>query len=244
MAPYPDSSTTEASSTPEVVTQDPEDESTLPGMKRGIAIGVACSVGIIMIALVAFFAYRRRKKNATKPKHSRLSAEEPVEMDTPGPFWPQEKAQHAQHAQKIVPFEADAHVVHELDGSTVPELPGHYEGQELANKKTPRTSYYAGDEDAFGAQTEHWQDWNAALNATPQPTQEPIRNGSAYQELPPVRQTTKLSATPDMTFHTPSPRASFSVSPIAPSPLETAHISPQSTGQMRQQRYYDQPRGP
>ena len=67
MAPYPDpSTTTEASSTPEVVTQAPEEDSALPGMKRGIAIGVACSVGIIMIALVAFFAYRRRKKNATK----------------------------------------------------------------------------------------------------------------------------------------------------------------------------------
>lgn len=242
MAPYPDSSTPmEASSTPEVVTQAPEEDSALPGMKRGIAIGVACSVGIIMIALVAFFAYRRRKKNATKAKHTRLSPEEPVEMDTPGAFWPQEKAQHA---QKVVPFEADAHVVHELDGSTVPELPGHYEGQELANKKTPRTSYYAGDEDVFGAQTQQWQDWDAALNATPQPTQEPIRNSSAYQELPPVRQTMRLSATPDMTFHTPSPHASFSVSPIAPSPLQTAHISPQNTGQTRQQRYYDQARGP
>ncbi|KAF3010887.1 hypothetical protein E8E13_009664 [Curvularia kusanoi] len=239
MAPYPDSSTPTDASEPEVVQTAPAEDSALPGMKRGIAIGVACSVGILVIALLAFFAYRRRKQQATKARHSKLSPQEPVEMDAPGGFWPQEKAQHVQK----VPIEADAHVVHELDGSCLPELPGHYEGQELANKKTPRTSYYAGDEDAFGAQMQHWNQWDAALNAVPQPTQEPTRNSSPYQELPPVRTTTNLSATPDMTFYSPSHNASFSVSPIAPSPLENAHFSPPSTGQTRQQRYYDQARG-
>lgn len=209
-------------------------------MKRGIAIGVACSVGIIMIGLVAFFAYRRRKQQDTKAKHTRLRPEEPVEMDTNGAFWPQEKAQHVQKP----PIEADAYVVHELDGSSVPELPGHYEGQELANKKTPRTSYYAGDEDAFGAQMKQWNNWDTAMNTPSQPIQDTTHTSSPYQELPPVRQTSSILATPESMFYPPSQNASFSVSPIAPSPLETAHFSPPSTGQTRQQRYYDQARGP
>lgn len=245
MAPYPDSTPTQATSAPEVAaaTGSAED-SALPGMKRGIAIGVACSVGIIMIGIVAFFAYRRRKQQATKAKHTRLSPEEPVEMDTTTAPWPQEKTRYA-HIQpqfQKVPVEADARVVYELDGSTVPELPGHYEGQELPNKKTPRTSYYAGDEDAFGAQAKQWSEWNAALTTNSPPAQTSTRHGNPYQELSPTRHATALSESADTMSYTPSQFASFSVSPIAPSPLESAHFSPPSTGQTHQQRYYDQAR--
>lgn len=240
MAPYPDSTPTQASSSPEVVSTAPAEDSALPGMKRGIAIGVACSVGIIMIALVAFLAYRRRKQQATKVKHTRLSAEEPVEMDTTTAPWPQEKTRHA-YVQKS-PVEADARVVYELDGGYVPELPGHYEGQELPNRKTPRTSYYTGDEDAFGAQAKQWSEWNAALNTNSEPVLQGARPNNPYQELSPTRQTTTLPATAETISYTPSQFASFSVSPVAPSPLETAHFSPPSTGHTRQQRYYDQAR--
>lgn len=140
MAPSPDST---ATATPAVQTaREGEQDSALPGMKRGIAIGVACSVGIIMIFLVAFCAYRRRKHHSLKTKHTQLRVEAPVEMDG-GDFWPrQEKRQHVLAA----PIEADAHLVYELDGSAVPELPGTYEGLMLASRKTPRASCHAGDE--------------------------------------------------------------------------------------------------
>ncbi|KAJ4992285.1 hypothetical protein SVAN01_02304 [Stagonosporopsis vannaccii] len=240
MAPYPDSTPTETSAPEPVATAPPED-SALPGMKRGIAIGVACSVGIIMIALVAFFAYRRRKQNAAKAKHTKLSPEEPVEMDAGASFWPQEKARHVQ----TKPIEAESRTIHELDGSEIPELPGHYEGRELASKKTPRTSYYAGDEDVFGANVkQQWTEWDTALdNDQPQPAQNPARNTSPYLEVSPTRQATSVSPVAETMFYPPPQPASFSVSPIAPSPLESAHFTPPRTGQaQQQQRYYDQVR--
>ncbi|KAF2631400.1 hypothetical protein BU25DRAFT_317480, partial [Macroventuria anomochaeta] len=160
----------------------------LPGMKRGIAIGVVSSVCIIMVALLAFFAYRRRKQQAAE--HTKLNPEEPVEMDAGGALWPQEKTRHVQ----ATPIEADAHTIHELDGSEVPELPGHYEGQELANKKTPRTSYYAGDDYAYGARLIQLNDWSVALdNDQPRPPQEPIQNSNPYLEISPSQQAISVS---------------------------------------------------
>lgn len=232
MAPYPDTTPT---SSPEVVATPPADDSALPGMKRGIAIGVACSVGIIMIALLAFFAYRWRKRQAAKTKHTKLSPEEPVEMDA-GAFWPQEKTRHSQ----AIPLEADAHTIHELDGSEVPELPGHYEGQELANKKTPRTSYHAGDDDAYGAKLKQWNDWSVALETDRSGPTEPARISNPYLEVSPTRQATSVSPIAETMFYTPSQNASFSVSPVAPSPFENAYSTPPRTAHTRQQRYHDQ----
>lgn len=237
MAPYPDSTPAESSS-PQPVTTPPSEDSALPGMKRGIAIGVACSVGIILIALVAFFAYRRRKRQAAKTQHTKLSPEEPVEMEAGGAFWPKEKARHVQ----ATPIEADAYTIHELDGSEVPELPGHYEGQELANKKTPRASYHAGDEDAFGVNAEQWHNWNGALHTDHlQPAQQHMRDSNPYLEVTPTRQATSVSPVAETMFYPPAQNASFSISPIVPSPLESAHFTPPRTGQT-QQRYYDQAR--
>ncbi|KAJ8105308.1 hypothetical protein OPT61_g10258 [Boeremia exigua] len=236
MAPYPDDSTPTGSAPGGFATHSTE-ESALPGMKRGIAIGVACSVGIIMIALVAFFAYRRRKKRAAKIQHTKLSPEEPVEMEAGAAFWGQEKRRHVQ----APPIEADAHVIHELDGSEVPELPGHYEGQELANRKTPRASYHAGDEDAFGANVQQWHDWNVALDSRQSQTQEHAYN-SPYLEVSPTRQATSVSPVAQTMFYPPPPNPSFSISPVAPSPLESVHFTPPHTDRARQQRYYDQAR--
>ncbi|KAF9696756.1 hypothetical protein EKO04_005349 [Ascochyta lentis] len=237
MAPYPDSTPTETSP-PEVVATAPPEDSALPGMKRGIAIGVACSVGIIMVALLAFFAYRRRKQQAAK--HTKLSPEEPVEMDAGG-FWPQEKKRHVPAA----PIEADAHTIHELDGSEVPELPGHYEGQELnANKKTPRASY-GGDDDAYGQKLKQWNDWSVALDSDrPQPAEGPVRHSNPYLEASPSRpQQTSVSPMGSTTLDAPSQNASYGcVSPLALSPLETAHLTPTYDRQTHQQRYYDQAR--
>lgn len=234
MAPYPDSTATE---TPDVQ-PNPDEESTLPGMKRGIAIGVACSVFIIMVALLAFFAYRRRKQQATKTKHSKLSpVEELVEMDA-GTFWPpplpQEKSQYVYAA----PIEADAHVVHELVGSGVPELPGSIEGQMLANKETPRTSYHAGDDNAYIQDLPHlWFDWTPpSIDAPAQHPQSHTGNHNPYLEVTSSHQATSVSPVVGPGSYVSPQTASFSVSPIAPSPLEDVHIS---SSFPRQQRYYD-----
>lgn len=232
MAPYPDSTATETPG----VQLNPDEEPTLPGMKRGIAIGVACSVFIIMVALVAFFAYRRRKQQATKTKHTKLSPEEPVEMDA-GAYGPpphQEKDRYVYTA----PIEADAHVVHELDGSGVPELPGNFEGQMLANKKTPRTSYHAGDDNLYMHDLPHqWIDWTPpSIDAPAQPPQGYTGDRSPYLEVTPSHQATSVSPVIGPGLYTPPHHTSISVSPIAPSPLEDVHISP---GFPRQQRYYD-----
>lgn len=240
MAPSPDTTPTETAG-PMVVETEPAESSTLPGMKRGIAIGVACSVGIIMIALLAFFAYRRRKKQAAK--HTRLSPEEPVEMDAGG-FWPQQKAwpQEKPRSAHTTPIEADAHVIHELEASEVPELPGHYEGQELNTKKTPRASYHAGDDDLNGLGLKQWNEWNAALAAGPDPPiPEPTRNSNPYLEVSPSRpHATSVSPIGDNMLYTTLQDAPFgSVSPIVPSPLTDAHTR---DGQRRQHRYYEQPK--
>lgn len=226
MAPHPQSTTE-----PEVQVQHGEEESTLPGMKRGIAIGVACSVGIIMVAVLAFFAYRRRKQQATKTKHTQLSREEPVELDA-GAFWPaQEKRQHVYTA----PIEADACVVHELDGSEVPELPANYEGSMLANKKTPRTSIQIDQDRASTQDLPHqWIDWTPPA----QLTQDYTGIRSPYLEVTPSNQATSVSPIAGPGPYTTSQHASFSVSPIAPSPLEDAHFS---SGHAQQQRYYQYP---
>ncbi|KAH6643596.1 hypothetical protein C7974DRAFT_1129 [Boeremia exigua] len=247
MAPYPDPTSAETSSSPQPVAVRQEEDSALPGMKRGIAIGVACSVGIIVIALVAFFAYRRRKQQAAKPKHTKLSPEEPVEMDAGAAFWSQQEQEKSRHVQAI-PIEADARTIHELDGSEVPELPGHYEPQELAIKKTPRASYHAGDEDAFGANAQQWHNWNVALdNHQHQPALESARNSNPYLEVSPTRQATSISPVAETMFYPPAQNASLGVSPIAPSPsvpspLDSAHFTPPRTGHTHQQRYYDQAR--
>lgn len=237
MAPYPDS-TPAGTPTPEVVSEAPAEDSALPGMKRGIAIGVACSVGIIMVALLAFFAYRRRKQQAAK--HTKLSLEEPVEMDAGG-FWPQEKKRHVQ----AVPIEADAQTIHELDGSAVPELPGHYEGQELnANKKTSRASY-GDDDDAYGHNLQQWNDWSAALNASHhRQVEEPLQRSNPYLELSPSRpRPIDVSPAGASMLDAPAQNASYGcVSPLALSPLEDAHLTEARERRISQQRYYDQAR--
>lgn len=233
MAPYPDSVPTETSP-PAVVATAPAEDSALPGMKRGIAIGVACSVGIIMLALLAFFAYRRRKQR--EAKHTKVSSEEPVEMDAGS--WPQEKTRHV----RAIPIEADAQTIHELDGSEVPELPGHYEGQELnANKKTPRASY--GDEnDEYSQKLKQWNNWSIAPEADhPQPAQEPPRYSNPTLAVSySTPQQTNISPLGGTMLDAPSQNASFScVSPIALSPLEDTHLTPTRDGEARRQRYYD-----
>lgn len=235
MAPFPDSTPT-GSSAPEVVATAPAEESALPGMKRGIAIGVACSVGIIMVALLAFFAYRRRKQQTGR--HMKLKPEEPVEMDTGG-FWPQEKKRHIQ----TVPIETDAQTIHELGGSEVPELPSQYEAQEMnANRKTPRASCGGGEDDAYSQKLKQWNEWSIALR-TDQP-QSVLESNNHYSERSPSQsQPTNMSQVGDHMLYIPWQDTSFNnESPLALSPLEDAHLTPKRDERALQQRYYDQAR--
>lgn len=235
MAPYPDSTAT-PTSPPVVVSTPPTEDSALPGMKRGIAIGVACSVGIIMVALLAFFAYRRRKQQATR--HAKLSSEEPVELDTG--FWPQEKTRHVHPP----PIEADAQTIHELDGYQVPELPGDYDALELnVNKQTPRVSYH--EEDSYGQKLKQWNDWNIALDASYiEPIQDSTQHSNPTLAVSPSRpQSTNLSPFGGAMLSNPSNNTSTGcVSPLALSPLEDAHFKPSSKDETRRPRYYDQTR--
>lgn len=231
MAPYPDSTETPH------VQPDPDEESTLPGMKRGIAIGVACSVFIIMVAVLAFFAYRRRKQQATKTKHTKLSPDEPVEMDA-GASWPPQH-QEKNHYLYTAPIEAPARVVHELDGSEIPELPGSFEGQMLANRKTPRTSYHAGDDAVYTHGLPHqWIDCTPPNIDGPGQPPQGYTNQNSYLEVTPSNQATSVSPVVGHSLYTSPRNTSISVSPIAPSPLENVHVS---MGFPRQQRYYGHP---
>ncbi|KAF2245001.1 hypothetical protein BU26DRAFT_491173 [Trematosphaeria pertusa] len=137
-----------STSTPPIARRAEKDTPALPGMKRGIAIGVAASVCILLIALVAFFAIQRRKKIAAKANTSSTSTtpsttthSSPASATTPS--WPQEKqyppASHwkpSNFPQPQPPVEADANTraIYELPGdfdAAVPELPSR------AHTRTP-----------------------------------------------------------------------------------------------------------
>jgi hypothetical protein len=140
MAPASNSTTapTQGAITPDVQRiEASEEDSGLPGMKRGIAIGVACSVTILLVALLAYIAIRRRKRLAAKAASAEAVKTHPVaEVEGDGGFWPApEKPRYTEAQQMGVhrgpPIEADAQAIHELDAHQIPELPGTYASHEL-----------------------------------------------------------------------------------------------------------------
>jgi heme/copper-type cytochrome/quinol oxidase subunit 2 len=94
-----------------------EEDSSLPGIKRGIAIGVAFSVSIVLIAILTYFVIRRRRK--TRKQKAKTTSEEDLEKEVVLP----------EKATWIVPppppplVEADARAVYELDATEIAELP-------------------------------------------------------------------------------------------------------------------------
>jgi heme/copper-type cytochrome/quinol oxidase subunit 2 len=93
-----------------------EEDSTLPGIKRGIAIGVAFSVSIVLIAILAYFVIRRRRRS--RKQKAKTNPEEDLEKEVVLP----------EKATWIVPpppppVEADARAVYELDATEIVELP-------------------------------------------------------------------------------------------------------------------------
>lgn len=119
MAPLKDStpfSSTDASNSTSSMAQDTE--TTLPGMKRRIAIGVACSVSIIFILLLAIFAIRRRR-NLT-----RLDQQKKNELANKIVFeevWWQEKTKKLTEPSNQVPPAMEPSPIYELDGSSKSE---------------------------------------------------------------------------------------------------------------------------
>ena len=93
----------------------PSDTTTgLPGMKRGIAIGIACSVVVVLIPLLACFAIRRHKRIAMSNRHESKNKQE----DREDSWW------HEKTVQIYVPpVEADIRSIYELDTDKTPELP-------------------------------------------------------------------------------------------------------------------------
>jgi len=109
-------------------------ESVLPGMKRGIAIGVASSVCLILISLVALLVVRRRRQARKRARQQTEDASLP---------WPPEKNSiympHPANDGRVVslqppasplpeeppqpPVEADTRTIYELDAGIVLELP-------------------------------------------------------------------------------------------------------------------------
>ncbi|KAF1979820.1 hypothetical protein BU23DRAFT_563196 [Bimuria novae-zelandiae CBS 107.79] len=113
MAPTAQASGSSPSATPES-----QNSSALPGLKRGIAVGVASSVCFILIALLALFLLRHRKQRKAQQQQA-------AEL----PNWSDEKKAPPPPVKDWVaipssPIEADTtRTIYELDAGEVPELP-------------------------------------------------------------------------------------------------------------------------
>ena len=124
MAPFPQFITTSISTR----SDSEAPSSTLPGLKRGIAVGVASSVCLILIALLAAFVVRRRKqRKAQKQQHVHPSDVKEL------PDTSNEKGAPPLPEKDWIsilpsPVEADTHIIYELEAGQVPELPSHAPG--------------------------------------------------------------------------------------------------------------------
>jgi hypothetical protein len=110
------------SGTSSAPSSETQTSSVLPGLKRGIAVGVASSVCLILIALLAFFALRRRKQRKTQ----RQQGHSPDAKELPA--WSEEDKTSVPPEKNWIlippsPSEADTRAIYELDASPVPELP-------------------------------------------------------------------------------------------------------------------------
>ncbi|EOA84887.1 hypothetical protein ACJQWK_06977 [Exserohilum turcicum] len=115
-----------------------ETESTLPGIKRGIAIGVACSVSVVLIAILAFCAIKRRNRvlageqqQPSTPKAEDVEAQPEAQEKT---WWTKARPPSPPPAIALPPqppVEVDAHIIYELDAGYTPELHGDTCPQEV-----------------------------------------------------------------------------------------------------------------
>ncbi|EMD66614.1 hypothetical protein GGP41_008025 [Bipolaris sorokiniana] len=154
-----------------------EAESALPGIKRGIAIGIACSVSVVLIAILAFLAIRRRNRILAQRLQQQTQEAGGVEAQQEKTWWP--------HAPPLVlpvatlppppPVEADAHIIHELDAGQTPELHGDTRPQEVDGAGKPQNAPEEAEE-LYVQRLKQWKDWNTVSEADPaQPNNEVTR---------------------------------------------------------------------
>lgn len=156
-----------------------EGESALPGIKRGIAIGVACSVSVVLIAILAFLAIRRRNRILAQGLQHQIPEAGGVKTQQEKTWWP--------HAPPPVlsaatlppppppPVEVDAHIIYELDAGQTPELHGDTRPQEVDGIGKPQNAPEEAEE-LYVQRLKQWKDWNTVSEADPaQPNNELTR---------------------------------------------------------------------
>ncbi|KAF2853819.1 hypothetical protein T440DRAFT_515305 [Plenodomus tracheiphilus IPT5] len=95
-------------------------QTALPGIKRGIAIGVTCSVAVILILVLATFSIRRRRRIARLEQQKKDDLANKVVFEE---VWWLEKTKKTIQAPTQVPTETGTSTLHELDGSSETERP-------------------------------------------------------------------------------------------------------------------------
>ncbi|OAL51822.1 hypothetical protein IQ07DRAFT_392863 [Pyrenochaeta sp. DS3sAY3a] len=177
MAPRPTNVDPTSAASPTLAASIPQESQTgLPGMKRGIAIGVACSVAVLLVALVAFFAYKRRARIALEKQRQEFEKQSKANHfdHTASGVWPEEKNGYTELPSPLPlsppveapPVEADTRTIYEMDASQIPELPSPSHVQELeTGKKRDRDSWWSDDDAAYTQKLKQWQTWNTAINA-------------------------------------------------------------------------------
>jgi hypothetical protein len=207
MAPASNSTAapTQAAAPPDVQRiEASEEDSGLPGMKRGIAIGVACSVTILLVALLSYIAIRRRRRLAAAAAAEAAKIQTVAEVEGDGGFWPAapEKPRHTEAQQMGVhrgpPVEADAQTIHELDAQQIPELPGNYASHEL---EAGRKKTQGEDLDEYAQTQRQWEMWKY----TPE----------EHHEQPYHKHSDSKHTLPELTVSSPSPQTPYGlVSPL------------------------------
>ncbi|KAG9186196.1 hypothetical protein G6011_02752 [Alternaria panax] len=164
-----------------------ETDLALPGIKRGIAIGVACSVSVVVIAILAFFAIRRRNRVLARRAKIHIAKAETMDAEA----GPQEKAWWAATPTSSPslppppPVEADAQIIYELDAEQIPELHGDTAAQEVDGNDHHHHHHHHHEmskeaEDIYAQKLEQWRAWSIVLEPElPGPTIEHV-----YPRLP------------------------------------------------------------
>jgi hypothetical protein len=194
-----------------------EIESSLPGIKRGIAIGVACSVSVILIAILAFFAIRRRNRTLKRSRQAQPMMAENVEAEA----WPQEKAWWTATPPSLPippppPVEADTRTIYELDADQIPELPSHTIVQHTARVKNEEV-VYDNEDNLYAQKLKQWKAWSVAIE--PEPT---IARPASWQS--PMLTISPPESSPRDVSPLLNSRWSFDASPVVVSPPPNAHF--------------------
>ncbi|USP75188.1 hypothetical protein yc1106_02462 [Curvularia clavata] len=194
-----------------------ETETSLPGIKRGIAIGVACSVSIVLIALLAFLAIRRRNRILARrlqpqtQEADHASAQPVLQEKAWWPNAPSPAPVVATVPPQQPPVEADAHIIYELDAGQTPELHGDTSPQEVdgsGRSQDPPEEV----EEMYVQKLKQWKDWNAVSETDPaRPNAEVTR-----WSLPLLMVSPPLTARGDVS---PLLRSSWDMSSLGTSPI-------------------------